>query len=43
MNPCGPDRTFMGTSMVVRTVLEGVTRGPIRALPRGQTHGGTRG
>ena len=43
VNPHSPDRTFLDSSTVVQTVLEGVTRGWTRVLPCGQTRGGTRG
>ena len=47
VNLCGLDRTFLGILMVVRVDMEGVTSGPIRVLPHGETrrgaHGQTRG
>ena len=41
--PNGPDRMLLGASKVVRSVMEGLTRGPTRVLPRGQSCGGIRG
>ena len=40
VNSGGPDRTFLSTSMVVRVVMERVTRGSAKVLPCGQTRGG---
>lgn len=39
----GPDRMFLDALKVVRTVIKGVTRGPTKTMPCGQTRGGTRG
>ena len=41
--PNGLDRMLPSALKVVRSVMEGVTRGPTRVLPRGQSRGSAHG
>lgn len=41
--PNSLDRMFLGASKVIQSMMEEVTRGPVRVLPCGQSRGGTHG